>query len=190
MRLVIGLGNPGRVHSRSRHNVGFLAVERFVARLGARFARSVAESVVAEGRLDGEEVAVCKPQTFMNLSGRAIASLRWRYHARLQEILVVCDDMNLSLGSLRLRTRGSAGGHKGLESTINALGANTFPRLRIGIGRPPEGVDPVDFVLGPFLPEELPAIEDGCERAAQAIGVWLREGAQSAMNRFNRVATP
>ncbi len=178
--LVVGLGNPGRRYANTRHNAGFLVLDRLAAAEGVAF-REKGEALLAEwGR-----GWLMKPLTYMNLSGRAVAPFLRRKGIPLERLLVVHDDMDLPLGRIRLKHGGSSGGQKGVASIIEALGEGGFDRLRIGIGRPPAGVDPVDWVLSPFAPGERAVLERVLEAAAEAIRVWEKEGLIAAQSRFN-----
>ena len=184
--LVVGLGNPGAEHATHRHNVGFRVVEALARAHGLAFARQKgAKAHVASGRIAGRPVFLAKPQTFMNLSGKAVARLSRAHDIPPERILVIYDDLDLSLGRLRLRPEGGSGGHKGMRSTIDALGTLGFPRLRVGIDRPPGRLDPADYVLQLFADEEKPLLADTVERAAAAVECWLAEGITAAMDRFN-----
>ncbi|MBI4328935.1 MAG: aminoacyl-tRNA hydrolase [Chloroflexi bacterium] len=188
--LVVGLGNPGLEYARSRHNVGFRVVEMLSRRHGIPLRTRRGKATIGEGRVgtgeDGRPVLLAKPRTYMNLSGEAVGPLVRNGDIRLSDLLVVCDDLDLPLGKIRLRPGGSAGGHNGLRSIIAALDTPEFPRLRVGIGRPEEaGEEPIEHVLGPFRPEELPVAGAAIERAAQAVLCFLEEGIDQAMNRFN-----
>ncbi len=184
IRLVVGLGNPGVRYARSRHNVGFMVADRFAHAHRLAYARRRFEAQLAEGQVAGHRVIVAKPQTFMNLSGAAVGKLYAFYKVAPQDLLVVYDDLDLPLGKLRLRPRGSAGGHHGMESIIAHIGTSDFPRLRIGIGRPNPDAD-VDHVLGHFAHDELPVMQDMIARATEAVQVWMADGISAAMNRFN-----
>lgn len=184
MKLIVGLGNPGSRYANTRHNVGFMVLDRLAQRARTTIARRQCSALVATTEVGGERVCLAKPQTYMNLSGEAVACLLRFYKASPRDLLVVYDDRDLPLGKIRLRERGGAGSHRGMESIIAALGTDDFPRLRVGIGRPP-GVDAVAHVLGSFSAEERPIAEDALSRAVEAIEVALREGLPAAMNRFN-----
>lgn len=185
-RLVVGLGNPGPRYAHTRHNAGFMVVDAFAARHGVSVDRFGWQALYAELRVGGDRVVLLKPQTYMNLSGESVApALRW-YKCTLQDLIVIYDDMDLPLGRLRLRLAGSSGGHNGMKSLIEHLGSDQFPRIRVGIGRPPAGWAVPDWVLSPFAPEEEPVIRDAVTRAAEAVEVALRLGFQAAMNRFNQ----
>lgn len=177
---MVGLGNPGRRYARTRHNAGFLVLDRLAAAEGLTF-REKGEALLAEwGR-----GWLMKPLTYMNLSGRAVAPFLRKKGIPLERLLVVHDDMDLPLGRIRLKRGGSSGGQKGVASIIEALGDAGFDRLRIGIGRPPPGVDPVDWVLSPFSREEEPVVERILEAAAEAVRTWRDEGLAAAQSRYN-----
>ena len=189
--LIVGLGNPGREYALHRHNVGFRVLDVLAHDQGLTFVRhKEARARVAEGCLAGRAVVLAKPQTFMNLSGKAVARLSRLYKIPPQCILVVYDDLDLPLGRLRLRPEGGSGGHKGVRSIIDLLGNQSFPRLRVGIGRPPGNVEAADYVLQPFAPEEQPLLNVILKRAAAAALCWLEEGIEAAMERFNRALPP
>ncbi|WP_420456736.1 aminoacyl-tRNA hydrolase [Rubrivirga sp.] len=190
--LVVGLGNPGPDYDGTRHNAGFEVIDRLADRLGVALDTEAAHAFVAEGRLPpeggepGPSVALARPLTFMNRSGRAVAALLDRYGLGPADLLVVYDDLALPIGGLRLRGEGSSGGHNGVQSVIEALGSTEFPRLRVGVGNsfPPGGQ--VDFVLSPFDDDEIGAAEAAFDDAAQAALTVAREGLTAAMNRHNR----
>ncbi len=192
----MGLGNPGRQYEGTRHNVGFMVLAILARRHGTSRPRQQFQAEVVEANLSGERALLVAPQTFMNRSGQSVRAVCDFYKlggARpsegaapdWSELLVVADDFNLGLGRLRLRAQGSAGGQKGLSDIIRALGSDAFGRLRIGIGTPPPAWDRADYVLGRFSAAEKTEIELACERAADAVTVWAREGMPTAMNRFN-----
>jgi len=184
--LITGLGNPGREYAGSRHNVGFLALDRLAARAGLRFAADAELAALAcHGDLATRSVLLLEPQTYMNLSGRAVAAACRRHALGADQVLVIHDDMDLELGRIQLRRGGGDGGHKGIRSIGAELGHLDFHRMRLGVGRPTGG-DAVEHVLGGFGPDERPALEELLDRAADAAAVWLREGLVAAMNRFNR----
>lgn len=185
MKVVAGLGNPGNEYRNSRHNVGFLVMGELARRYQADKPRSKFEAEVVELLIGDAKVMLLAPQTYMNRSGRSIGKVVDFYRLPLDDLLVVCDDMNLKTGRLRLRGSGSAGGQKGLQDTINHLGTQEFARLRVGIGRPPGRMDPSDYVLARFSTREQEAIEDAVARAADGVETWIREGLTAAMNRIN-----
>jgi PTH1 family peptidyl-tRNA hydrolase len=184
--LIIGIGNPGRQYADTRHNLGFRVVNELARRWGVgRMARRF-QGLFGVAEVFGERVGLLKPMTFVNRSGQSVAEAVRQLRLPTQRLLVVLDDAALPLGKLRLRSRGSDGGHKGLRSILEALGTQFVPRLRIGIGAPPPDTDLVTFVLSPFAPEERPIIEQAIERAADAVQVWMTEGVEAAMQQFNR----
>jgi PTH1 family peptidyl-tRNA hydrolase len=184
--LIAGLGNPGPKYAANRHNVGFRCVERLGIALGLTFDKDQKQARLALGDFDGRRVVLAKPQTFMNESGRAIVPLTRFYKVQLECLLVVYDDLDLPLGTVRLRPEGGSGGHKGMRSIIEHLGTRDFPRLRIGIGRPPGRMDPAAYVLQDFSADEESLLEETLERAVAAIETWLRQGIEVAMDRYNR----
>lgn len=184
MKLVLGLGNPGRRYQGTRHNVGAAVVERLARRHGVAL-RDEGWAHTAAIRVQGQRALLARPDTFVNLSGTVAADLCRRHHVALADLLVVVDDLDLPLGQLRLRPHGGHGGHNGLRSIIEALASEGFPRLRIGIGRPPAGVDPADYVLERFSAEERPVVEEALERAADAAERFVAAGIEAAMNAFN-----
>jgi PTH1 family peptidyl-tRNA hydrolase len=179
-RLLVGLGNPGREYRETRHNVGFLVLDRLAARERAAF--RVEKSWQAEVARAGD-LLLCKPLTFMNLSGQAVRPLSQFYKIEPAQVLVILDDMALPLGKLRLRANGSAGGHNGLQSVIEHFGTAAVPRLRIGIGSAER--DAVDHVLGRFALEERPALEQSLDRALEALDCARGRGLEAAMNAYN-----
>jgi PTH1 family peptidyl-tRNA hydrolase len=187
--LIVGLGNPGEVYARTRHNVGFRCLQVLARRHGLAFRRKKHRARLAEGKIAGRDVILARPYTYMNRSGSAVAGLcRW-LKLPPQRLLVIYDDLDLPLGTTRIRGRGGAAGHKGIRSIIKLLGTQDFPRLRIGIGRSEDpGEDPVDFVLKPFDPEQEVIIQGALDRAADAVECFLSEGLDLAMSRFNRPA--
>jgi peptidyl-tRNA hydrolase, PTH1 family len=185
VRLVAGLGNPGTKYERSRHNVGFDVVDQVAKTNGGEPFRSGFDGVVSECVVDGERILLLKPLTYMNRSGASVRKAVDFYKLPTDAVLVVCDDFSLPLGQLRFRGSGSAGGQNGLKDVISALGTDAVPRLRIGIDPPPNGVDPVDYVLSGFRPAERRVIEDAVIDAGRAVEAWCRNGLQAAMNEFN-----
>ncbi len=185
--MVVGLGNPGAEYARHRHNIGRRVVDALARAHGLIFARRRGTKAhVAEGRVGSHPVLLAKPQTFMNLSGQAVGRLSRAYRIPPECILVVYDDLDLPLGRLRLRPEGGSGGHKGMQSIISSLGTQAFPRLRVGIDRPPARTDPVDYVLQPFADGEESLVTEAVSRAVAAAECWLWEGIVAAMDRFNR----
>ncbi len=183
--LIVGLGNPGPRYAPNRHNAGFRCVDLLAQRHNLTFDRLQHRALVATGTIAAQRVVLAKPLTYMNLSGLAVKALVRAYRVPLDRLMVVYDDLDLPPGTIRLRPRGGAGGHKGMRSIISQLDTQDFPRLRIGIGRPPAGWDPADYVLSDFTPDELPLFRAAAENAIQAIECWLTDGLEAAMNRFN-----
>ncbi len=193
MKLIVGLGNPGSQYERTRHNAGFMALDLFAQKHGAGNFRVAHESFIADVLLEGEKILLLKPQTYMNLSGRAVASALQFDKLALEDLLVVVDDVALPAGVIRLRASGSAGGHNGLrdiELAVSACAAaagktgQDYNRLRVGID-PPGLVPQKDYVLAAFTAEQKPKIETALKGAVEAMGVWAGEGIVAAMNRFN-----
>jgi PTH1 family peptidyl-tRNA hydrolase len=190
VKLIVGLGNPGRIYHRTRHNVGFMVADETARRMGAVFEHGRPDALTARVGMGREAVRLAKPLTMMNLSGEAVAGLAHFYRIDPSDIFVVADDVNLPLGRLRLRPRGSAGGHNGFRSIIQHLGTQQFPRLRVGVGRGDLRRDLADHVLARFEPEEEAAATSAVVRAADAVGVFLSDGVEAAMNRYNRAEEP
>jgi peptidyl-tRNA hydrolase, PTH1 family len=186
MRLIVGLGNPGPEYVWTPHNLGFLAVDRLAERAGIRVRRPEGKSLIGLGTVAGVEVVLAKPQIYMNASGLAVRELVERLEIDPAEMIVVVDEAALPAGMLRIRERGSAGGHNGLQSVIGALGTDEFIRVRLGIGPAEAGEDLAEHVLRPMSDAELEQAAELIERAADAVELILRQGAPAAMNRFNR----
>lgn len=184
MKLIVGLGNPGRTYAGTRHNVGFDVVDLLAERHGLSWESGPAEAVMARWR--AASALVTKPLTFMNLSGQAVGDLLRFYKIDLPDLFVVVDDANLELGRLRARASGSAGGHNGLKSLIELLGTEDFARLRVGVGRGDARRDLADHVLATFDPQERPDVVEVVGRAADAAELFVAEGIGPVMNRFNR----
>lgn len=188
MRLVVGLGNPGSRYRLTRHNLGFMVVDLLADRWRTALGGKRHEAELGVGEYAGERVVLAKPQTFMNASGESVAKLRRLYRLDPRDILAVYDDLDLPFGKMRVRGDGGAGGHNGVASLISVLGKG-FPRLRIGIGRPPGGADPVGYVLEPFTPDEAGQLGDVVQRAAESVESWLEVGLEATMNVANRRPT-
>ena len=184
MKIVVGLGNPGRQYAGTRHNVGFDVLDYLASGPGVAGGRAAFQSEVAELSDGGEKVLLVKPQTFMNLSGRAVRAVLDFYKLTPTDLLVVCDDYNLPLGKLRVRAKGSHGGQNGLRNIQEQLGTDEYPRLRMGIGQPAPG-EAVDFVLTRFKPGERAAVEEAVASAAAGVLVWVRQGLAACTNRVN-----
>ncbi len=171
--LIVGLGNPGPRYARNRHNIGFQAVEALAEAHGLRFSRTEHRAETAHGTVEGQRVILAKPQTWMNDSGKAVAPLVRFYKVDAQDILVVYDDLDIPLGTVRFRNEGSSGGHRGVQSVIQFLGTDAFPRLRIGIGRPPGQMDPAAYVLQDFSPDEQPLVWEVQRTARDLVRGWI-----------------
>jgi PTH1 family peptidyl-tRNA hydrolase len=182
--LIVGLGNPGRAHAFNRHNVGFMAVDKLALRAGIELRRVQSKAIVGSGRLADRPVILAKPQTFMNLSGEAVGALAGYYRIPPAAILVVYDELDIPFGVIRLREKGGAGGHNGMRSLIQHLG-NDFPRLRLGIGRPPGRMDAAAYVLQDFGRDELPLVSEMLTTAGEAIESFVRHGINLTMTRYN-----
>lgn len=185
MKLVVGLGNPGSSYDGTRHNVGFEALTELSLRWRGSRPKSRFEALLTEVNYEGQKVLLAAPQTFMNLSGRSVQQIVKFFQIDLTDVLVICDDMNLKLGQLRLRASGSAGGQKGLSSILQVCGTENVPRLRIGVGRPPEHMDAATYVLTKFRKDELTKVDSSVRGAATGIELWIREGIAAAMNVVN-----
>lgn len=185
MKVIVGLGNPGPAYENTRHNVGFMAIDRLAQRLapGAPL-RSQFQAAVTETRADADKCLLVKPMTYMNLSGATVAEIVRFYKMDPADLLVITDDVALPLGDIRLRKSGSDGGHNGLADITRRLGTEAFPRLRVGID-PPGRIARHDYVLGRFTPEQAPVIEERLGVIADAAWCWANEGIDTAMNRFN-----
>lgn len=187
VKLVVGLGNPGPKYSNTRHNVGFWVIDALSKRLGIDCNKQKWQSVIGEGRVGSERVILCKPLTYMNLSGEAVHEVV-QFYSELspsRDLIIVYDDMDFAPGVMKLREVGSAGGHNGVKSLMQNLGGESFPRIRIGVGRPPAGVPVITHVLTPFAPSDEQLVQQTVERACEAIEYALNHSFTAAMNRFN-----
>jgi PTH1 family peptidyl-tRNA hydrolase len=185
MKLVVGLGNPGRRYLGTRHNIGYAVLAELGRRFGTGKPKAKFQGEVMEAELGGQRALLLSPTTYMNLSGVSVLEARDFYKVQHEDLLTLCDDLNLPLGKLRVRAQGSSGGQKGLEDIIRRLGSEAFPRLRVGIGTPPPGWDAADFVLARFTAEEQLLVDEAVRQAADAVVVWAREGVDGCMNRYN-----
>jgi PTH1 family peptidyl-tRNA hydrolase len=186
MKIIVGLGNPGRKYGRMRHNAGFMAIDELATDLRSEIAQEKHGALLGRARIGSEETVLAKPQTYMNESGRAVAAIVRATYAAPADLIVIHDELDIPFGSVRVKTGGSHGGHNGLRSIIEYLGSSEFVRVRIGIGRPAGSMDAVDYVLSPFPAEEKKLLADVMTRAAQAIKTVVLEGPTRAMNVFNR----
>ncbi len=187
MKLIVGLGNPGSTYTNSRHNIGFLVVKSLsrIYKIPLKKDRS-ASALSAKIRIAGGNVMLAMPLTFMNLSGNAVSSLLKKNRIGLEDLLVVCDDLDLEFGRIKLKPRGSSGGHLGINSVIDCIGSEDFARLRAGIGRPAKNIDAADYVLSPFTKRQKQELAGIIEDASLCCQAWVREGITEAMNIFNK----
>ena len=183
--LLIGLGNPGREYRDNRHNAGFMLIDRLAVRLNARGMKLQSKAIVTSTIYQGRKLILAKPQTYMNLSGHSVQGLANFYKLPLDNLLVAHDDLDLPFGTIRLRPGGGPGGQKGVASAIERLGTKDFARLRIGIGRPPGRMDPADYVLQDFSDEEMKTLSENLDHAADAVLLFVMEGLDRAMNKYN-----
>jgi len=192
MKLVVGLGNPGKAYAHNRHNVGFQCLNYYARLHSIRFDHRQCRARIGMGEVSGEKLLLAKPGTFVNLSGDSVACLVRKHKIPMSNLLVIYDDLDLPLGKIRLRHSGGSGGHRGMNSIISALGSEDFPRIRVGIGRPQAEGKPsndediiVNYVLSDFLPREEAIIKPVIARVAEAIDCFLAQGIEAAMNKFN-----
>lgn len=186
--IITGLGNPGREYARNRHNVGFQFMETLAEKHGLKFSRMMHKGIVAIGEIAGAKVALVKPMTFMNLSGECVGAIARFYKTSASDVLAVYDELDLPEGLLRLRGKGGAGGHNGMKSLITHLGTDAFPRLRIGIGRPPGRMAASDYVLQDFSAGEMAALNEAFDKAIEGVTRWIKQGIDNAMNYVNAPA--
>ncbi|MCL0057463.1 aminoacyl-tRNA hydrolase [Dehalococcoidales bacterium] len=184
MKLIVGLGNPGRVYANNRHNVGFICLNHFAKTQGIRFDKKQGQARIGIGEVAGSKVVIAKPQTYMNLSGQSVSRLIKKFNINLNDLLVIHDDLDLPLGKIRIRQGGSSGGHKGVDSIITCLGSEDFIRLRVGIGRPSEG-NIIAYVLSDFTSDENQTITKVITRVGEAILCLLSQELVVAMSRYN-----
>jgi PTH1 family peptidyl-tRNA hydrolase len=185
MYLIVGLGNPGKKYENTRHNVGFRVVDELAGKYGLTFSREERKALVTSGAILDKKVLLAKPQTYMNLSGDSVVALVNFYKIELPRMIVVCDDLDLPLGTLRIRKAGSSGGQNGLKHIIERMGTQEIARLRFGIGRPPGRMDPIGHVLQPFQGDDDILAREVTTRAVKALETWLTEGVDLAISRHN-----
>jgi len=191
VKLIIGLGNPGIEYQFTPHNLGFLTIDRIANNLGVEVRNRQCRALTARAAIAGQPVILAKPETFMNLSGLSVRELVAEYQADVKsDLVVIYDELDLPLGTIRIRERGSSAGHNGMESILGALGTDEFLRVRLGIAPERKIADGVKFVLTPFRKSQLKVVDEVLDNAAEAVGVILKEGPAAAMNRFNRKAEP
>lgn len=184
MFVIAGLGNPGKKYEKTRHNMGFLVVDRIAEKCGISVKKMKHRALVGEGRISGRRALLVKPQTYMNLSGESIREIVDYYDAELEDVIVIYDDFDLEIGSIRVRKKGSAGSHNGMKSVISHLGSGDFPRVRIGIGKS-GNLDWKDFVIGKVSSQEKDVISEAVDKAADAVLCILEKGIDRAMNEYN-----
>lgn len=186
MKIIAGLGNPGREYEGTRHNIGFSVIEQLAEQYNISMTEKKHKAIYGKGMIEGEKVILLKPQTYMNLSGESISDAVHYYKIDPEEdLIVIYDDIDLDVGRLRIRAKGSAGGHNGVKNIIANLGTQIFSRIRVGVGAKPKGWDLVDYVLGRFPKEELPLIEEGKKAACQAVNMIIGQSVEAAMNQLN-----
>ena len=183
--LLIGLGNPGREYRDNRHNTGFMLIDRLAVRLNAHGLKLQSKAIVTSALYEDNKIILAKPQTYMNLSGQSVQGLANFYKLDLDNLLVAHDDLDLPFGVIRMRPGGGPGGQKGVASAIERLGTKDFARLRIGIGRPPGRMDPADYVLQDYSRDEIKSLSEVLDKATDASLVFIKEGLDKAMNKFN-----
>jgi PTH1 family peptidyl-tRNA hydrolase len=183
--LLIGLGNPGREYINTRHNIGFMLIDRLTIRLNARGMKMQSNAIVITAQYEERKLILAKPQTYMNLSGQSVQGLAHFYKIPLENLLVAHDDLDVPFGTIRIRPTGGPGGQRGMASTIEKLGTKDFPRLRLGIGRPPGRMDPKAYVLQDFSKEEMKLLPDILDRSTDAAFEFILKGLNAAMNKFN-----
>jgi PTH1 family peptidyl-tRNA hydrolase len=186
MKIIVGLGNPGKKYERTRHNAGFMAIDELAKGLRIELSLEKCHALLGKGAIGAEKVVLAKPQTYMNDSGRSVAALLKDAYASAADLIVLHDELDLAPGTVRVKTGGGHGGHNGLRSIIEYLGTADFVRVRIGIGRPLPGMDTADYVLSPFFAEEREAAATATANAADAISVIVAQGVTKAMNQFNQ----
>ena len=191
MFIIAGLGNPTSQYEGTRHNVGFEVIDTLADKYNIAVETRKSRALIGKGIIGGQKVILAKPQTYMNLSGESIGALVSYYKAdEEQELLVIYDDISLDVGQLRIRRKGSAGGHNGIKNIICHLGTDVFPRIKIGVGEKPKGYDLADYVLGHFSREERLSMEEGYQKAAEAVEMIVRGELDAAMNMYNRKSKP
>ena len=185
MKLIVGLGNPGRQYERTRHNIGFDVIDSLSEKFSIRLDSAKFKGIYGVGHVNGEKVLLLKPLTYMNLSGESISAIMDYYQIEIEDLVVIYDDLDLPVGKIRLRQKGSAGGHNGIKSTIAHMGTQDFNRIRVGIDRPNNGMSVSDYVLGRFTKEEQAVISKVIPTCSQAVECWLDTPFLQVMNRFN-----
>lgn len=185
MKIIVGLGNPGKQYEGTRHNIGFSVIYSISDAYNIRIDSKKHKALLGKGVIEGEKVILAMPMTYMNLSGESVREIMDYYKCSPEDIIVIYDDISLDVGKLRIRSKGSAGGHNGIKNIISHLGTDVFKRIKVGVGEKPKGMDLADYVLGHFPKDEQLLIRDSVERARDAVSVILAEGMDSAMNKYN-----
>jgi len=185
MYIIVGIGNPGKKYESTRHNIGFIAIDYMSALYDIKVNKIKHKALVGEGKIEGERVMLVKPQTFVNLSGESVRDIADYYKVPTENIIIIYDDISLEPGSVRIRKKGSDGGHNGLKSIIYQLQSDTFPRIKLGVGAKPPGYDLADWVLAKFTDSDIKIMSKSVEAAAKAVPEIIKNGAESAMNKFN-----
>jgi PTH1 family peptidyl-tRNA hydrolase len=185
MKLIVGLGNPGEEYQRTRHNIGFQVVNCIAASRAVAIRRELCGALTGEWTEDSTRIVLAKPQTYMNRSGASVKDLLTEFNASPADLVVIYDDLDLPFGRIRIRPQGGAGGHRGMASILDDLGGADFVRVRIGVGRPPEGIEAADYVLSPFTAAEADRLDGVIERAVDATLTVVRQGTEAAMRAFN-----
>mgnify|MGYP004631349407 FL=1 len=186
MKIIAGLGNPTKEYEGTRHNIGFSVIDKLADKYNISMNEKKHKAICGKGMIEGEKVILLKPQTYMNLSGESVVDAVNFYKVDSEEdVIIIYDDIDLDVGKLRIRAKGSAGGHNGMKNIIAHLGTQVFPRIRVGVGAKPKDWDLADYVLGRFPKEELPEIEAGRETACEAVKIIVSQGVEAAMNRIN-----
>ena len=185
MYLIVGLGNPEGEYSNTRHNMGFDAINHLSQKLNITVTKEKFKALYGDGMINNEKVILLKPQTYMNLSGNSVKEVVDFYKIEKEKILVIYDDMDIEPGKIKIRKKGSAGGHNGMKSIIQMIGTEEFPRIRVGIGRPIRKDDEINYVIGAIPEEDLKRLDEGIEKAQKAVEEILRNGVDSAMNKYN-----
>ena len=183
--LLIGLGNPGREYANTRHNFGFMAIDRLAVRLNARGMKVQSKAIVMDSKYEDHKLILAKPQTFMNLSGQSVQGLAHFYKVPYTNMIVLSDDLDIPFGTIRIRASGGPGGQRGMASIIEKLGTKDFPRLRLGIGRPPGRMDPAAYVLQSFSRDEMQTLSEVLDHGAEAVLAFVTHGLNKAMNEYN-----
>ena len=185
MYVIVGLGNPGREYADTKHNVGFRVIDKLADKYNIDVTKFKHKALVGDGMINGKKVMLIKPQTYMNLSGESVKEVMSFYKVDVENMIVIYDDTSLGLSMIRLREKGSAGGHNGIKSIINHMGGDTFNRVKVGIGEKPNGWDLADYVLAKFNKDDEPLILSGIDKAAEACEIFISRGMKDAMNKFN-----